>query len=249
MSILIKTEQEIEIMAQAGQILAQVMKETAVRAKPGVKTKELDSFAQALILKRKARPGFKDYNNFPASVCACVNEELVHCVPAERELKQGDIVSLDMGVLFQGYYSDMAVTVPVGEVNPEALRLIRTTKKALKRGIKKIRPGLTFGDIGNTIQRYVESQGYSVVRDLTGHGIGKDLHEDPEIPNYGKRKTGPVIKQGMVFCLEPMVSAGDWQIKRTKDGHGFQTKDSSLCAHFEHTIAVTSREVIVLTEL
>lgn len=244
-----KTKKEIEIMAEGGRILAQVMKEVIAQVKPGVTTKQLDRVAENLILKHKAKPAFKNYNGFPATICSCLNEELVHCVPSDREVKEGDILSLDMGVLYKWFNTDMAVTVPVGEVSPEALRLLRVTKKALKRGIKKVRAGVTFGDIGNTIQRYVEDQGYSVIRDLCGHGIGREVHEDPQISNYGKRKTGPKIEKGMVFCLEPMIAVGDWHIKKTKDGYGFQMKDDSLCAHFEHTIAVTEKGVKVLTEL
>jgi len=246
--ILIKTKEEIEIMAQGGKILAQIMKELAAKVQPGVKTEDLDKASQSLVLRYGVKPSFKGYNNFPAVLCTCVNEELVHCVPSSRQLKQGDIVSLDMGILYKGYHSDMAITLAVGEISWQAQRLIRVTKKALKRGIKKVRPGVTFGDIGNTIQRYIESQGYGVIRDLCGHGIGKDLHEDPEVSNYGKRGTGPKLEEGMVFCIEPMVAVGDWQIKKAKDGYGFTTKDGSLSAHFEHTIAVTLKGARILTQ-
>jgi methionyl aminopeptidase len=245
--IKIKTKEEINIMAQGGKILAEIMKEVASKVEPGVTTKFLDKVAENLVFKFGAKPSFKNYQGFPAVLCTSINEELVHSIPSERKLKSGDIISLDLGILYNGYHSDMAITVPVGEVSLEALRLIRTTKKALKRGIKKVRPGITFGDIGNTIQRYVEDQGYSVIRDLCGHGIGKELHEDPEIPNYGKRKTGEKIRTGMVFCLEPMIAMGDWQVKKSRDGYGFQMKDNSLCAHFEHTIALTETGPKVLT--
>ena len=245
--IKIKTEAEIKIMAEGGKILAEIVREVSGKVKEGVTTKELDRLAESLAFKYKTKPAFKNYNNFPATICSCVNEGLVHCIPSNRQLKQGDILSIDTGVIYRGYYSDMAVTVPVGEVSLEATRLMRITRKALKRGIKKIRAGLTFGDIGNTIQRYVEDQGYEVVRDLIGHGIGKDLHEDPEIPNYGKRKSGPVIKEGMVFCIEPMVAIGDWKIKKAQDGYGYRTEN--LSAHFEHMIAVTPKEIKILTEL
>ena len=180
-------------------------------------------------------------------MCASINEELVHVVPSQRKLKEGDVLSLDLGMKYQGYHSDMAITLPVGKISPEAARLIRVTKKALKRGIKKARPGNTFGDIGNTIQRYVEGQGLNVVRDLCGHGIGRELHEEPKILNYGKRRTGPEIKEGMVFCLEPMVAVGDWKLKKAKDGYGHETADSSLCAHFEHTIVATKDGCKILT--
>lgn len=246
--IKIKTKEEIEIMASSGRILAGIMRELKAKVRPGISTKDLDKAAESLVLKYGAKPSFKNYRGFPAVICACVNEELVHCIPSERKLKEGDILSIDIGLCYKGYNSDMAVTVPVGQISQEALRLIKTTKKALKRGIKKVRPGITFGDIGNTIQRYAEGQGYSIIRDLTGHGIGKGIHEEPEIPNYGKRKTGPVVKEGMVFCLEPMIAVGDWHIKRAEDGYGFSMKDDSLSAHFEHTIAVTSRGAKILTK-
>jgi len=234
-------------MRESGKILARIMKELEEMVRPGITTKYLDKVAESLILKCGAKPSFKNYEGFPATICSCINEEIVHCIPCDRKLKQGDIFSIDMGVLYKGYHSDMAVTVPVGKISPEAQRLIRITKKALKRGIKKVRPGNTFGDIGNTIQRYVESQGYGIVRDLCGHGIGKEVHQEPQVPNYGKRKTGPEIKQGMTFCIEPMVTVGDWRLKKAKDGYGFQTRDNSLCAHFEHTLAVTQNGCKILT--
>jgi len=245
--ISIKTEKEIKIMRESGKILARIMKELEEMVRPGITTKYLDKVAESLILKCGAKPSFKNYEGFPATICSCINEEIVHCIPCDRKLKQGDIFSIDMGVLYKGYHSDMAVTVPVGKISPEAQRLIRITKKALKRGIKKVRPGNTFGDIGNTIQRYVEGQGYGIVRDLCGHGIGKEVHQEPQVPNYGKRKTGPEIKQGMTFCIEPMVTVGDWRLKKAKDGYGFQTRDNSLCAHFEHTLAVTQNGCKILT--
>ena len=245
--ISIKTEKEIKIMRESGKILARIMKELEEMVRPGITTKYLDKVAESLILKCGAKPSFKNYEGFPATICSCINEEIVHCIPCDRKLKQGDIFSIDMGVLYKGYHSDMAVTVPVGKISPEAQRLIRITKKALKRGIKKVRPGNTFGDIGNTIQRYVEGQGYGIVRDLCGHGIGKEVHQEPQVQNYGKRKTGPEIKQGMTFCIEPMVTVGDWRLKKAKDGYGFQTRDNSLCAHFEHTLAVTQNGCKILT--
>jgi len=247
--IKIKTEKEIELMAEAGRILAKVMKQVSLMVKPGITTKELDETAEALILSYGAKSSFKGHEGFPATLCTSVNEELVHCIPSDRKLKEGDIISLDGGAHYKGYHSDMAITLPVGKVSPEVQRLIWVTRKALKRGIKKTRPGVTFGDIGNTIQRYIESQGYGVVRDLCGHGIGENLHEEPEVANYGKRRSGDVVKEGMVFCIEPMVAIGDYNIKRARDGYGYQTKDGSLSAHFEHTIAVIKQGVKVLTEI
>ena len=248
--ISIKSEKEIQTIREGGKILAQIMKELEKKVEPGITTKYLDKVSEDLVLRYKAKPSFKNHQGFPATLCTSTNEELVHCIPSNRKLKEGDIISLDLGILFKGFHTDMAVTMPVGgKISPEAQRLIRVTKKSLKRGIKKVRPGNTFGDIGNTIQRYVEGQGFNVVRELFGHGIGKELHEDPQIPNYGKRKTGPEIKEGMTFCIEPMVTIGDWKLKKARDNYGYQTRDSSLCAHFEHTIAVTKTDYRVLTEL
>jgi methionyl aminopeptidase len=246
--ISIKTEEEISIIAEGGRRLTGITRELEKQVRPGIKTSELNDLAEELISKAGGKPSFKGYDGFPATLCVSVNEVIVHGVPSERELKNGDIVSLDLGMKYKGYHSDMAVTVPVGDISPEAHRLIRVTKKALKRGINKIRPGNTFGDIGNTIQRFVESQGFGVVRDLCGHGIGRELHEDPQILNYGKRGSREEIKEGMVICLEPMVTAGDWSVKRSPDGYGFQTRDGSLSAHFEHMIAVTKHGCRVLTE-
>lgn len=243
----IKSKEEIEIMAEGGKILAKIIKELEKKVRPGITTKELDRVAETLIFKFGGTPSFKGYEGFPVALCTSINEELVHAVPSQRKLKEGDVLSLDLGMKYQGYHSDMAITLPVGKISPEAQRLIRVTKKALKRGIKKARTGNTFGDIGNTIQRYVESQGFNVVRDLCGHGIGRELHEEPKILNYGKRHSGPEIKEGMTFCLEPMVTVGDWKLKKSKDGHGFETADGSLSCHFEHMMAVTKNGVKVLT--
>jgi len=243
----IKTKEEIEIMAEGGKILAKIIKELEKKVKPGITTKELDRVAETLIFKSEGIPSFKGYEEFPATLCTSINEELVHAVPSNRVLEEGDMLSLDIGMKYKGFHSDMAITVPVGKISPGAQRLIRVTKKALKRGIKKARPGNTFGDIGNTIQRYVESQGFNVVRDLCGHGIGRELHEEPQILNYGKRHSGPEIKEGMVFCLEPMVTAGDWKLKKSKDDYGWETRDGSLSCHFEHMMVVTKNGVKVLT--
>ena len=252
----IKTPQEIEIMAEGGRILAKIMKELGKRVRPGITTMELEKLAESLILKAGGKCSFKGYKSkdgesvrpYPFCLCTSVNEEIVHVPPSNRVLKEGDVLKLDLGIFYKGFHTDMAITVPVGKVSFEAQRLIRVTKKALKLAIKKVRPGNTFGDIGNTIQRYVESQGFNVVRELCGHGIGRELHEEPKILNYGKRKSGEKIKEGMVFCIEPMVTAGDWHLKRTKDGFGYQTVDGSLTAHFEHTVAIESNGARVLTD-
>lgn len=245
--IIIKTSEEIRIMTEGGRILARIMKELEKMVKPGIATKELDKVSQNLVFESKAKCSFKNYQGFPACLCVSINEEVVHAIPSERKLEPGDIISLDLGMLYKGFHTDMAITLAVGNIALETQRLIRVTKKALKRGIKKVRPGNTFGDIGNTIQRHVESQGFNVIRDLCGHGIGKKVHEEPQILNYGQRRKGEEIKEGMVFCLEPMVAMGDWRIKKSKDGYGFATADNSLSAHFEHTIVATKNGCQILT--
>ncbi len=245
---LVKTEQEIQIMKEGGKILATVLKEIEKMAVAGVATIDLDRAAERLILLHGAKPAFKGYEGFPYSLCVSVNDVIVHGYPSSYVLKEGDLVGLDLGVLWKGYNTDMAVTVAVGEVSFEARRLLQATKKALRLGIKKARAGVTTGDVGHTIQRFLEDQGFGVVRDLCGHGIGKEVHEDPQVPNYGERHKGTVLKAGMVICIEPMVTLGGHVIKRAKDGYGFATKDGSLAAHFEHTLAITSDGCRVLTE-
>mgnify|MGYP001615811242 CR=1 FL=1 len=242
----LKTKEEIQIMAEGGKILATVLKEVASMAKPGITTLELDKAAEALILKHGAKPAFKGYEGFPYSLCASVNDVVVHGFPSNYELQDGDIVGLDLGVLYKGFNTDMAVTVAVGNTSYEAKRLLMVTKKAMKVGIKKARAGSTTGDIGNAIQRYVETQGYGIVRDLCGHGIGKEVHEDPQVPNYGQRHKGTELKEGMVICIEPMLTIGSYHLKTAKDGYGFATKDGSLAAHFEQTVAVTKNGSVVL---
>jgi len=231
--------------------------------KVGAKGKDLESRAEELIVKAGGKCNFKGQDGFPSCLCFSVNEEIVHGVPGERALQNGDIVTLDLGIFFplekidlnkfpnlkNGFHTDMAKTFLVGEVDLEVQRLVRVTKKALKRAIKKVRPGNTFGDIGETIERYVESQGFNVVRELCGHGIGKNLHEEPDVMNFGKRHSGEVLKPGMVFCIEPMVCVGDSRIKKGKDGHSYVTKDGSLCAHFEEMVAVVKEGALVLTML
>ncbi|MEK7664692.1 MAG: type I methionyl aminopeptidase [Patescibacteria group bacterium] len=247
--ITIKSQKEILIMQEGGKILAKVLKEIKNLAKPGIATIDLDRACEALILKYGATPSFKGYHSFPHSICISINEEVVHCLPSSRILKEGDVVCLDLGVFYKGYHTDMAETIAIGKTSFEAKRLIMVARKALKRGIKKTKIGNTIGDIGNTVQRYVEGQGFSVIRDLCGHGIGKNIHEDPAIPNFGKRGDGQKLSEGMVICIEPMATAGSWQIKKTKDGYGFSSKDNSITAHFEHTIAITKHGPKILTEL
>lgn len=248
----IKTPREIETMAEGGKILAGIVKELESRVRPGITTKELDELAEELIFKSGGKCSFKGYEDFPACLCASVNEEIVHAVPSKRVLKEGDIISLDLGVYYKGFHSDMAITLPVGKVSPSVRRLIEVTKKTLEAGIRKVRPGNCIRDISRAIQGYAEGQGYNIIHELCGHGIGKRVHEPPQILNSvffdettEDEKTE--IKEGMVLCLEPMLTAGDWRIKRSKDGFGYETKDGSLSCHFEHTVAVLKDGAKVLT--
>lgn len=255
--ITIKNPQEIEIMAEGGQILARVMKKLIEIVEPGISTEKLNKAAESLVLKYGGECSFKNYQDiddksaepFPACLCTSINKEIVHGVPSGRILKNGDILSLDLGVFYKGFHTDMAVTVPIGKVDSEVLRLIRVTKKALKRGIKKIRPGNTIGDVENTVERYIKSQNFNIIKDLCGHGIGRELHEDPQILNYGKRHKGEKIRKGMVFCLEPMVVIGNWKIEKSKNSSTYVSQSGSLSAHFEHTIAVTENGCKILTIL
>ncbi|PIU16216.1 type I methionyl aminopeptidase [bacterium (Candidatus Gribaldobacteria) CG08_land_8_20_14_0_20_39_15] len=256
----IKSEKEIAIMREGGAILARIMKNLLRMVKPGVSTEQLNRAASALIFNYKTEPAFWGYDGFPAALCTSVNNVVVHGVPSDYELKPGDVLGLDLGIKYQGYYTDMAATKLVQSetlfklgrgLTPSQLserkRLIKAARKALDIAIKKAEHGKTFGDISDAIQRYVESEGFNVVRDLCGHGIGKELHEEPKILNFGKPHTCEQIKQGMVFCLEPMITAGDWLLKKSSDGFGFETKDGSLSSHFEATVAITKRGAMVLT--
>jgi len=250
--IKIKTQEEIKKITESARILAQAMSVVEKMVKPGVKTIDLDRAAEAFILSavldKKAKPAFKGYDGFSYSLCVSVNQNVVHGLPSEYVLKEGDIVGLDLGVLYQGYYSDMAITVPVGQVLPEANKIINATRESLEIGIKNAVVGNTVGDIGFQIQKFIESRGFNLVKELCGHGIGKDLHEDPKVPNFGKKGQGEVLQEGMVICIEPMVTAGSCEIKKSVDGYGYATKDDSLSAHFEHTIAITKQGPIILTK-
>ena len=243
-----KTPEEIAIMREGGHMLAQIMKKLILEVAPGVSTGQLDKIAERRIREAGAKPAFLNYQGFPRTMCTSVNEEVVHAIPSEeRILEAGDIVSLDLGLIHKGYYSDMPRTIPVGGIVPETTRLVQVCKDALRLGEEKARPGITTGDIGNTIQRFVESKGFGIVRELCGHGIGKDLHEEPQVLNYGERKAGVKLEEGMVICIEPMITMGDWNVKRARDGQTFVTRDGSLSAHFEDTVAITSKGSEVLT--
>ncbi len=247
MSIVIKSDQEIATMRQASKIVVTVLEVLKLQVKPGMKTEELDVIAAREIKKLGAKPSFKGYRGFPANLCVSVNDEIVHGIPGTRVLHEGDIVSLDFGAIFMGFQGDAAVTVGVGNISPEAEQLMETTEGALKAGIAAAYPGTRLGDISAAIQHYAESKGYSVVREYTGHGIGREMHEEPQIPNFGQPGGGPVLKKGMTLALEPMVNIGDWRTRLGDNQWTVFTSDGSLSAHFEHTIAVTDAEPEVLT--
>lgn len=247
--IYIKSEEEIRIMEEGGKILAKILQELRKMVKSDVSTIALDKAAYDLVLKYGAQPSFLGYKKFPASLCISVNEQIVHGIPSDRILRNGDIVTLDFGVLYKGFHTDAAITLPVGKINKRLKNLLDVTRKSLDLGIREIRPGKTFGDISFAIQNYAESKGYSVVRELCGHGIGREIHEDPEVLNFGKRGTGPEIKEGMVFCPEPMLTMGKWRIREGKDGYSYETADASLSAHFEQTVAVTKKGCKILTRI
>jgi methionyl aminopeptidase len=247
MGIIIKSEREIEIMRQAGRIVAAVLEILCRQVRVGMKTKELDVIAETEVERLGAKPSFKGYRGFPASLCVSVNDEVVHGIPGERILKSGDIVSLDLGASFMGFQGDSAVTIGVGKISPQAQELIKTTKEVLTAGITTAHTGARLGDISATMQSYAESRGYAVVREYSGHGIGREMHEEPQIPNFGLAGTGLVLEKGMTFALEPMVNVGDWRTRLGDDHWTVLTADGSLSAHFEHTIAITDGEAEVLT--
>jgi methionyl aminopeptidase len=246
--ITIKSSQDIAHMRESGRIAAVILQKLIAEVCAGVTTRELNDKAEMLIAEHGVQPAFRNYGGFADVLCTSVNEVIVHGVPNDTPLAEGDIVGLDFGVIHQGWYSDTAVTVGVGEVSHEARRIMRVAKKALRLGIKQARPGATVGDIGNTIQRYVESEGYSVVRELVGHGVGRELHEEPQVPNYGKRKSGTVLKEGMVIAIEPMIIDGPADLKLSADRFGYQSPRGHLTAHFEHTLAIKEHGAEVLTE-
>ncbi len=246
-TISIKSENELQILREAGKILAEVIQELKSSLKPGMTTQEVDAFAEELIAQKKVIPAFKGYRGFPGCVCMSVNEEVVHGIPGKRVLFEGDIVSMDVGIIYNEYYSDTAVTVGIGKIDDELARLLEVTQESLSLGIKKARPNNRLSDISHAIQTTIESNGFSVVRDFVGHGIGKKLHEDPEIPNFGESNKGPVLKAGMVFAIEPMVNLGSWKTKIHSDGWTVVTQDEKPSAHFEHTIAITSNGPEILT--
>ena len=248
--IILKTPEEIEIMAQASKLVAETLEALKKEVRPGVTTEQLDRFAEEFILARGGRPAFKGYRNYPKTLCASVNEQVVHGIPSKRPLKEGDIVGLDLGAIVGGFYGDAAMTVAVGTVSPEAARLIKVTEEALYLGIEQAVVGNRLSDISHAIQRHVEAAGYSVVTDFVGHGIGRQLHEEPQVPNYGKPGQGPRLQYGMVLAIEPMVNMGGSAVRILEDQWTAVTKDGSLSAHFEHTIAIRpSGPARILTKL
>ncbi len=236
-------------MREAGRIVARVLAALRERIRPGVMTVELDALAEDIIVSSGAVPSFKGYRGFPASLCVAINEEIVHGIPGQRVLREGDIVSVDVGAIYRGYQGDAALTVGVGHISPQAERLMEVTAGCLAAGIEQCRPRKRLGDVSWAIQHYAESRGYAVVREYTGHGIGRDMHEDPQIPNFGPRKRGRLLKPGMTFALEPMVTMGDWRTRVLADQWTVVTLDGQLSAHFEHTVAVTEGEPQILTVL
>jgi methionyl aminopeptidase len=237
--IIIRSHREIELLKKSNIIVAEVFQELKKGIKPGITTKELDQITETIILSKGALPAFKGYRGFPASLCVSINEEVVHGIPGQRRLQEGDIVSLDVGVNLNGYFGDGAMTLPVGDVDREAKRLLEVTERALYTGIGEAKIGNRLFDISYAIQSCVEGHGFSVVRDFVGHGIGKDLHEEPQIPNFGSPHQGPRLEGGMVFALEPMVNEGTYEVKILSDGWTVVTADGKRSAHFEHTIAIT----------
>jgi methionyl aminopeptidase len=247
MSITIKTDDEIEVMREAGRIVGKVLLRLREASKPGTHVRDLDEMVRREFAARGAIPTFLGYLGYPATICVSINDEIVHGIPRDQVLHDGDIVSLDLGATFRGFVGDSAITLGVGEVSPEAQRLIDTTSRALQRAIEASQAGNRIGAIGNAVQTYAEDLGYGVVREYVGHGVGRRMHEDPQVPNYGSPEKGAVLRPGMVIAIEPMVNIGDWRTKRDKDGWTVRTADGSLSAHFEHTLAITKNGPVVLT--
>lgn len=250
----IRSEGEIARMREAGRVVAQVHQMVREETKPGVTTGELDRMAEEIIRRAGGIPSFKGYaphgkTPYPGALCTSVDEEVVHGIPSKRKLKEGQLISVDVGVILDGYHGDAALTVAVGEVDEQAAKLLEVTESALEAGLAQMRPGNRVSDIGAAVQQVVEKAGFSVVRELVGHGIGQSLHEPPEVPNYGEPGYGPRIKAGMVFAIEPMVNIGTWRIKELSDGWTVVTADGSLSAHFEHTVVATEDGPLILTKL
>ena len=249
--IVLKAPWELSLLRRSNRLVAETLSALAQRVKPGVITQELDRFAEAYLLAQGAKPAFKGYRNYPFTLCTSINEQVVHGLPSDRKLEEGDILSLDMGAIVEGYYGDSAITVPVGRISAEAERLLRVTRECLDRAIAAARNGACLADISSAVQAHAEANGFSIVRVFVGHGIGKELHEAPQIPNFVDpgRGRGPMLKPGMVLAIEPMVNAGGPEVRVLEDQWTAVTADGSLSAHFEHTVAVTENGTEVLTAL
>jgi methionyl aminopeptidase len=249
MAIVVKSRDEISIMRESGRILAETLQLLVDKLRPGLVERELDELAHKEFKRRGVTPTFLGYATppYPATICVSANDEIVHGIPGNREIQDGDVVSIDIGCTHKGFVADMAVSICVGNATPEAQHLVAVTKEALARGIGAARGGARVGDIGAAIQTYVEAEGLAIVREYVGHGVGRQMHEDPQIPNYGTPDTGTVLRPGMVIAIEPMVNIGDWRTKKDADNWTVRTLDGSLSAHFEHTLAITDGEAEVLT--
>jgi len=248
--IILKSPEELKKMRKSCQIVAKVLKELKTYIKEGLTTKQIEQFVENLIIKMGGIPAFKGYRGYPASVCISINEQVVHGIPSEKVfIKEGDLVSVDVGVLCEHFYGDAAYTYPIGKISKEAEKLLKITEEALYKGIAEAMEGKRIGDISHAIQMHVENNGFSVVRAFVGHGIGRSLHEEPQIPNFGTKGIGPMLKKGMTLAIEPMVNTGKHDVKILSDGWTAVTKDGSLSAHFEHTIAITEGEPEILTKL
>ncbi len=245
----LRSQKDLTMLARSGAILAGVMQKLQANLRPGMTTLDIDFLSEELIHKEKALPAFKGYKGFPGTACVSVNEEIVHGIPGSRIILDGDIVSIDLGVNYEGFFSDMAVTLPVGKVQTDRLKLMAVAKQSLDIGIKQAQVGNYLTDISHSIQSFVEAQGFSVVRQFVGHGIGMALHEEPEIPNFGRPGLGPLLKSGMVLAIEPMINLGSWECLVTENGWTAVTRDGCPSAHFEHTVAVTDKGPMILTKL
>ena len=246
--VICKSSAELEKMHRAGLLVWEVLDKMRAMVRPGISTKELDEFAEAYTTERNARPAFKGYRGYPGSVCTSINDEVVHGIPStSRKVREGDILSMDFGVVMEGYYGDAALTVPVGTIAPEREKLLRVTRESLERAIEKVRAGNRLGDISSAVQQWVEKNGFSVVREFVGHGIGTKMHEDPQLPNYGSAGQGARLQEGMVLAIEPMVNSGSPAVKVLGDDWTAVTADGSDSAHFEHTVAVTANGPWILT--
>lgn len=248
--IIIKSHEEIQLMREAGAVTAQILANLFQIIRPGITTKDVDDYVERTILKYKMIPAFKGYNGFPASACVSVNQQVVHGIPSENcILQEGDIVSVDVGTIYRGYYSDAARTYPVGEIDEEAQRLITTTRESFYEGLKFCRSCYRLSDVSHAIQKRVEEEGFSVVRDFVGHGIGRSMHEEPQIPNYGPKGRGPKLTPGMVLAIEPMVNEGTYQVAVLPDNWTVETADGKRSAHYENTVVITENEPMLLTRL